>query len=249
MRILSLIVLAILLSFLSFRYAVDPPKPEVKSIEPLGIPAGKTTRIVLYGENLNPKTLSIKSPITVKLIESKATDEKTKAKGTRQVVLEAVVPANCPRDSFELTLANPDGTKTTAMLPVVESVVVEVPIKKPASAFEQAMPLPGPSVAITGQLDGDAPDLISFTAKTGETYDLTLLAGRGGSQLDAVLRDRDSRRLSRALSVGNKKKDRHISFHPPVPGLYYIEITEAEAKGGAGYNYRLTILRKGTPVN
>ena len=49
---------------------------------------------------------------------------------------------------------------------------------------------------------------------------------------------------SLALSVGDKKKDRHLLFHVPADGAYYIELTEGESKGGAGYNYRLTVLKK-----
>jgi hypothetical protein len=43
------------------------------------------------------------------------------------------------------------------------------------------------------------------------------------------------------LSAGDKKKDRHLVFRAPSDGVYYIDITEAEAKGGAGFDYRLTV--------
>ena len=45
--------------------AADGPKPEVKSASLLGVPAGQTTRLILYGENLSPKSASAKSPLTV----------------------------------------------------------------------------------------------------------------------------------------------------------------------------------------
>ena len=106
------------------------------------------------------------------------------------------------------------------------------------------MPLPGASVAVLGQLDGDIADLVRIDGKAGETWEVSLLSSRGGSQLDPILRVRDSHHFSLALSAGDKKKDRHIAFHVPADGAYYVEITEAEARGGPGYNYRLTVVRK-----
>jgi hypothetical protein len=62
--------------------------------------------------------------------------------------------------------------------------------------------------------------------------------------MDPVVRLRDSRHIPLALSAGDKKKDRHLVFHVPADGAYYIELTEGESKGGAGIDYRLTILKK-----
>jgi hypothetical protein len=226
--------------------AADAPKPEVKSASILGVSAGKTTSIILYGENLTPKSIAVKPPLTVKLIDAKATDEKMKSKGSRQVTIDVTVPANCPRDTFELTLTQPDNTVAKTNLCVTEPAIVEIPIKKPSSSYANAMPLPGDSTGITGQLDGDSADVVRFDAKAGELWQISLLSSRAGSMIDPVLRIRDSRHISMALSVGDKNKDRRIEFHVPADGAYYVEITEAEARGGAGYSYRLAVIRKGT---
>ena len=224
--------------------AADAPKPEVKSASVLGVPVGKTTTIVIYGENLDPKTAAVKPPLTVRLVESRATDDKTKGKGSRQVTLEVVVPLTCPRDSFELTLTQPDNTVAKTNLCVTENAAVEIPIVKPSSTFANAMPLPGPSTAVVGQLDSDTADVVRFDGKAGDMWEISLLSSRAGSLLDPVLRVRDSRHNSLALSTGDKKRDRHIQFRVASDGAYYVEITEAEAKGGAGYNYRLVVIRK-----
>jgi len=222
----------------------DGAKAEIKSMSVLGIPAGKTTMVTLYGENLAPVSAAVKAPVTVKIIDSKATGEKTKSKGSRQVTLEVAVPATCPAETFEVTLTQSDKTVAKANLCVVPGAAIEAPIKKPASTFATAMPLPGPSTAILGQLDGDTADLVRIDGKAGEVWDISLLCSRAGSSLDPILRVRDSRHISLALSVGDKTKDRHIQFHVPADGAYFVEITEAEARGGAGYTYRLTIVRK-----
>ena len=224
--------------------AADVPKAEVKSASALGVPAGRTTTIVLYGENLAPKSVSVKPPLSIKIIAAGPTDDKNKGKGTRQVTLEVSVPASCARDTFEISLTQPDNSVAKTSLAVADTTAVEVPLKKPASTFATAMALPGPSTAVLGQLDGDSADVVRFEGKAGEAWDIALLAGRGGSLVDPILRVRDSRHMSLALSAGDKKRDRHILFHVPADGPYFVEITEAEAKGGPGYTYRLAVVRK-----
>jgi hypothetical protein len=222
----------------------DGPKAEVKSVSVLGLRAGRMTPVVIYGENLAPKAITVKAPLTVKLGEVKATDEKAKGKGSKQVGVEVTVPANCPRENFDLVLEQPDGTKANASVAVVDDATQEVEGKKPTATFAQAMLIPASSVAITGHLDGDTADVFRLDAKAGETWDISLLCGRGGSPLDPILRVRDKRHFSLLLSAGDKKKDRHLVFKPASDGPYYIEITEAEARGGGEYTYRLTINRK-----
>jgi hypothetical protein len=234
----------LLLAHVSAAGAADAQKPEVKSASVLGIPAGKTTRVVLYGEKLAPKSAKVKPPLAVTLIGSGPTDAKTKGLGSREVILDVTVPASCPHDTFELSLTEPDDSVTKSSLCVTDEAAVELPIRKPASTFAQAMPAPGPSVAITGQLDGDSADIVKFEGRAGETWEITLLGGRGGSLIDPVLRVRDGRRVPLALSAGDKKRDRHIEFRVPSVGVYYVEITEAEARGGASYTYRLSLVRK-----
>lgn len=243
-RLLSSLLL-FLLGIAGSRVGADTPKPEIKTVEPKAVQAGRTTIVLIYGENLTTKEITVaKLPVKVKLIEVKATDPKLKLPGSKVVSLEVTVGADCPAQSAEITLVQVDGAKVTTPLAVVESVVQEAVVKKPAGTFKQAMALPGPSVAITGQLDGNTPDLFRMDAKAGETYTIILACGRIGSLMDPVLRLRDSRHIPLALSAGDKKKDRRLVFHVPVDGVYYIELTEGESKGGAGYNYRLTVLKK-----
>ena len=223
----------------------EAPRPEIKSVAPKAVQAGRTTTVLIYGENLTTKEITVaKLPLKAKLIEIKATDPKLKLPGSKLVTLEVTVGANCALESAELTLVQTDGTKVTAPLAVVENVVQEIVVKKPAETYKQAMPVPGPSVAITGQMNGNVPDLFRLDAKAGETWNLAVTCGRMGSMMDPVLRLRDSRHIPLALSAGDKKKDRRLVFHVPADGAYYIELTDGESKGGAGYDYRLTLIKK-----
>ena len=197
--------------------------------------AGRTTALLIYGENLTTKEITVaKLPVKAKLIEVKATDPKLKLPGGKAAHAGSDDRRlTARRRSAELTLVQADGTKVTTPLAVVENVAQEVVVKKPAETFAQAMPVPGPSVAITGQLNGNVPDLFRLDAKAGETWEIFLTAGRMGSLMDPVLRLRDSRHIPLELSVGDKKKDRHLVFHVPADGAYYIELTEGRSKGGA----------------
>jgi hypothetical protein len=230
------------LSFVSVVHGQS--KPEVKGVAPLGIPAGKTLRFVVYGENLSPKEVQIKPPLVAKLLEAKATEGEMKGRGSRQVTVEITVPANCPHETFELTLTQPDNQKATVQIAVTANVASELEVKKPNNTFAQALLLSGASVAVTGNLDNDQPALFRFEAKAGETWEITLLAGRGGSQLDAILRVRDGRRLARGLSAGHPKKDRRISFRVPNDGSYFIEVGDSQSRGGKEFTYRLSLIRK-----
>ncbi len=231
-------------------YADDPPKkeapkPEIKSVFPRGVRAGRTTLLTLYGENLNPKEVSVsKTKTQVKLIGSKATDEKLKARGSREIDLSVTIPADAPPENIELNFIQTDGTKFTGSLCIVDDVEIEVEIKKPADTVAKAFALPGVSVAITGELIGDKADYVQFQAKQGETWNISVLAGRGGSDMDAILRIRDARKRPVALSIGPTRKDRRLAFKPTSDGTFYIELTEADAKGGPKFLYRLTVNKK-----
>jgi len=225
------------------RAAVDN-KPEVKSLLPFGVRAGRTTIVHVYGDNLSPNSVkSTRITVPVRLIGMTVTDDKTKSRGSRDISVELKLPIDTSLESFDIVLYNPDGSHAGASVPVVEDTNTELEVKKPAATFAQAMLLTAAPVAVSGTLDGDTADVFQFEAKVGETFTISLLAGRAGSLLDPVLRVRDANHVTLMLSAGDKKRDRKLIFKPAVPGPYYIDITDAEARGGKGYEYRLTLNR------
>jgi hypothetical protein len=226
-------------------HSADAPKPEIKAHAPLFVRAGHTVMLIVYGENLAPSGVTVAKPqVTVKLIGTKATEGAAKAQGSKQVTLEVTVPRGYAQNSVDLTLAQPDGAKATLPLPILEDVATEIPAKKPNGSYAQAMPLPGPSAGISGALESDSPATFRFEAKAGEIWDFALLAGRAGSALDAVMRLRDSRHLSLALSAGNPKIDRQLHFRAPAAGSYYLEIGDDQARSGPTFTYVLTVIRR-----
>lgn len=222
----------------------DAPKPEVKKTEPMYALVGKTTRFTIYGENLSPKEVTVKAPLTVKLIEAKDTDKDNKGKGARQVVVEVVVPENAKPQNYELTLTQTDNAKATAQVPVALNAAAEMEVKKPNGTFDKAMVLSGASVAVNGFFDNNDGSLFRFEAKAGETYEIIVMGRRGGSKADPMVKIRDSRKMSRVMSAGNPNKDRRLLYKIPSDGTYYIELMNSSMDTGAEQKYRLLFFNR-----
>lgn len=227
----------------------DKIKPEIKSVSLLAVPAGKTATVIVYGDNLQPLSAAAnKGNLAVKLMETKDTDETTKKannNAAKQVTLEVSAPPDCPPDTYELVLVHEGDVKANARLAIVEPAATEIEVKRPNASIKQAMPLEGTSVAVTGSLQGDTADVFRLDARAGETWEITLLAGRVGSPLDPILRLRDERNMSLALAAGDENQDRTLRYTFPADAPYFIELTEAEARGGPQFRYRLTVKRIG----
>ncbi len=90
-------------------------KPVVKSVLPLGVRAGRTTTVLIYGDNLAPKSIKIeKSSCSAKLVSVKPTDDKTKNKGANVVTLEVTAPSGAPPENISVSLTNADNAVATA---------------------------------------------------------------------------------------------------------------------------------------
>lgn len=229
--------------------AQNAPKPEIKFVSRLAVRAGQTETVVLYGENLAPQSVLAGKPLlTVKLLRVQPTEERLKARGNVAVELEVTATPNCPPDTVELSLIHPNNQTAKALLAVVEDGPAEVEVKRPNATFAQAMPLAGPTVTVTGNVqNGDTPERFRWEGNAGEVWEISVLAGRVGSELDALLRVRDSRRISLALSGGDAKRDRKIRFRVPKTGVYFLELSDADSRGGPNFRYRLTLRRLKTP--
>lgn len=248
-RVLAAFIFAALFTAPARADDKDKPKPEVKGASLLALRAGQTATVFVYGDNLAPTAITAKPPLVVKMGEIKDTDAETaKARGgaKKQVAVEVSAPADCPPDVYDLILVHEGDQKPTARIAIVAPAGTELEVKRPNATFAQAMPLPAEaaSVAVTGALPGDTADLFRFEAHAGETWEIIVLAGRAGSPLDPIVRVRDARRIPLALAAGDEKKDRRLTFRAPTDGVYFLELTDAENRGGPTYVYRLTLARK-----
>ncbi|MGC4043225.1 MAG: hypothetical protein QM758_05430 [Armatimonas sp.] len=219
-------------SFSGAAYLMQDKKPTVKDLPIFGLVAGQSTKFTLQGENLAPTAITVKSPLQAKLLESKP----------ESVTLEVAVPADCPPESFDLTLVHPKDSPIVK-LPVVLAAAVEVTVKKPLNRFEQAMPLPpGPSLWVQTTLDNDQAHLYQLPLKRGERREFYVTGARSPlSDLDALIRIRDSRRRLLSTAVGRLRKDRRLNFVAPIDGIYYLEIGDVQQRAGLRMLYRLVV--------
>ncbi len=219
-------------------------KPEIKSKSVSYVVAGHAASVTLYGENLTTTSVKAnKARMSVKLGAAKATEGDDKKKGSRQVTLDIVPAADCAPENVELTLTQADGGKALTQIAVVPDAAQEVKEVKPNGTYAQAMPLTADkgTLAVSGHVDGDNAAIFRLDARAGDTWRLGLFAGRGGSPLDPVLRVRDSRHLSLGIAAGDAKKDLSLTFTAPATGTYYVEIMDAESRGGGEYTFRLLV--------
>ncbi|WP_309720257.1 PPC domain-containing protein [Armatimonas sp.] len=209
-------------------------KPTLKEIAVFGLVAGQTTKLTLTGENLAPSGVTVKGPLQAKLLDSKSTT----------ATVEVIVPADCPPESFELTLVHPKDSPTIK-LPVLPAVVQEVTVKKPLSRFDQAFPLaPSPSLSVQTNLESDQVHLYQLALKRGEKIEITVTGARSPlSDLDPLLRLRDSQRRMLTLSAGRLKVDRRLSFTAPSDGTYFLEVGDSQQRNTPKMLYRLVVRR------
>lgn len=209
-------------------------KPTLKDIAVFGLVAGQTTTLTLTGENLAPTGVTVKGPLQAKLLESKPTT----------ALIEVAVPADCPPESFELTLVHPKDSPTVK-LPVLPAAAQELAVKKPLSRFDQSFPLtPMPSAVVQTTLDNDQPHLYQLTLKRGEKLDIIVTGARSPlSDLDPLLRLRDHRRVMLTLAAGRLRQDRRLSFVAPRDGIYYLEVGDTQQRSGPRMAYRLIVRR------
>ena len=246
-RFAGLFLLALLLSRSDFVAAAgddkkEEKKPEIKGTTLLIAPAGQKTTITVYGENLDTTTVSAaKSTLRMKLLEAKVNDTSKNELGGKKVVVEVEAPADCKLGEYELTLANADGKTVKVPVTIIQNAS-SLSVKKPCADFTQAMPITGDFATVTGFVEKNSPQVFRFEAKAGEQIAVTLLTRHLGYGLDAVLCLRDSRHNPLALSAGNPKKNRQISFRAPAAGSFYLELADSEGRGGETFCYRLTLL-------
>ena len=209
-------------------------KPTLKELTVFGIVAGQTVKLTLTGENLAPSAVTVKAPLQARLLDSKPTT----------VIIEVAAPADCPLESFELTLVHPKDSPLLKIC-VLPAATQEITVKKPLNRFDQAMPLaPMPSLALQTTLDNDQSHLYLLSLRRGEKLEIVVTAARSPlSDLDPMLRLRDSRHRLLTMATGRLRQDRRLSFTAPSDGTYYLEVGDAQQRGGPKMLYRLVARR------
>ena len=248
--------LAALLAAATILAAQDKKPPEKKDAPqvivaiPLGIPAGKTTKVTLRGLKLDAAT-EVRFPVakaTAKVLsKGKATVpnmQEAKHVGDTQIEVEVTLPADAPEGAAEFTVVTPTGESTPHKL-LVEKTIAVIAEKEPNNGFKQAQPIALPQ-AVDGAIGQNQDvDVFRFEGKAGQRVVIEVLAARYGSALDSFLslHDADGKLLATCDDIEGST-DSHIEVTLPKDGAYFASIIDAHDTGGPAHVYRVGVKEK-----
>jgi hypothetical protein len=191
--------------------------PYITSIFPLGAKAGSPARVELAGWNLPSKS------------------EVVPETGRQTGVHPFSIAANSRRSN---------------VVPFAIDDLAEAMEKEPNHSKERAQQVKLP-VIVNGQIGqpGDT-DIFRFSGRAGEQLSIEVRARRLGSPLDSILMLSDS--SGRQVAVNDDREDKgagrlthhadsQILIRLPGNGTYYLQVGDAQRKGGTDYGYRLRI--------
>lgn len=194
--------------------------PKINSVEPAAVAPGKTTRLVLHGENVETNwTLWTSFPGEV--VEGQIT-----------------VPANTPVGIGAIRAVTAKGVSGLHLLLIDDLPTIKESSSNQTVAAAQEIK---PPIAIDGACNDVAYDYFAFHARKNQAFTIEAVAQRLGSQADTVLRIFDEKGHERAFcddgpGVG---RDSRLVFKAPASGKYFLEVRDINYQGGAQYRYRL----------
>ena len=182
--------------------------PVITRISPLGIVPGKTTEIILEGDNLEGATnLWTSFPSTLEPTSGNGTNRNT----SERAIFRLAIPPGTSLGVGALRLATTNGISDLRLcfLDDLASVPDAVTNKTPATAQETTLP-----AAIDGFCEEMSFHYYKLHARKGEQISIEVVAQRIGSRLDPLLRLLDSRRRELAYcdddpGSGNDSRIQH----------------------------------------
>lgn len=230
-----------------------PPEkdaPRVIVAVPLGIPAGKATKVTLRGLKLDTATeVRFPTPKATAKVLSKGKAavpnmQDAKHVGDTQVEIEVTLPADAPEGAAEFTVLTPAGESGPHKL-LVEKTIPVIAEKEPNNGFKQAQPVALPQ-AVDGVIGQNQDvDVFRFEGKAGQRVLIEVLATRYGSALDSYLslHDADGKLLATNDDIEGST-DSRIEVALPKDGAYFASIIDAHDTGGPAHVYRLVVKEK-----
>jgi hypothetical protein len=250
----SRLALAVLLAAAAALPAQDKKPPEKKDAPqvivaiPLGVPAGKATKVALRGLKLDTATDVRIAGATAKVVGkgkvAVANMQDAKRVGDTQVEVEVTLPADAPEGTAEIILVTPAGESAPHKL-LVEKAVPVITEKEPNNGFKQAQPIALPQMVDGAIGQAQDVDVFRFDGKAGRRVLIEVLAARHGSALDSYLslHDADGHLLATSDDIAGSK-DSRIEAALPKDGAYFVSVSDANDTGGPAHVYRLAVREK-----
>jgi hypothetical protein len=217
--------------------------PRVIVAVPLGVPAGRATKVTLRGLKLDTATeVRVAVPqATAKVVgKGKATVpnmQDAKRAGDTQAEVEVTLPSDVPEGTVELIVVTPTGDSAPHKL-LVEKTIPVIAEKEPNNGFKQAQPIALPQ-AVDGVIGQNQDvDVFRFEGQAGQRVVIEVLAARYGSVLDSYLSLHDAGgRLLATNDDTDGTTDSRIEATLPQDGAYFASVIDAHDTGGPAHVY------------
>jgi hypothetical protein len=237
--------------------AAEPVKPDAKDLpkvivaEPLGLPPGKPTKLVLRGLKLDEATeVRLHDPKGSARILGKgkaalANKEKDDLPryGDTRLEIEATLADDFAGPTVSVSVVTPTGESPLHALMVDREPIT--PEKEPNNGFDKAQPVQvGQTIEGVVNPGGDV-DVFRIDGKEGQRLVLEVFAARFGSPLDSLLTlyDADGRIVA-SNDDSDGTPDSRLEATLPRTGVYFIALVDANDVGSTANVYRLTIREK-----
>ena len=235
--------------------AKPAPKPElpvIRLVQPIGIEAGKPTKLRVRGQFFDGVTAmrfqngGVTNPVQVgAAVEAKSVTGFDAARiGDRQFEVELNLPATAqPGTNAVLTITGPAGESLPFPLLVLPAGTVTGE-KEPNDGFRAA---PGATLPIRlrGAMEarGDV-DVFRVELKAGRTFRAEILAARWKSTLDAMLTVYDVRYAVIASVDDSLGRDPLVEFEVKDSGEYFVAVSYANDQAASTHEYVLSMEEK-----
>lgn len=194
-----------------------------------GLQIGKTTTLVINGQNLGPQ-----ASVTLPIEQFRQTIRPES--NENRLVVELTVPAETPAGFYPLRVQTERGVSNALVM-----AVDELPQRRAAGVSpEKPAELPA---AYSGILSGSARQRIYFRGQEGQRIVADVEAKRLGAAMEPILELKTER--GTPLEIAWKKVplrgDTRIEAELPENGLYYIELHDLAYKAPGQNRFRLKL--------
>ena len=238
----GLLFLAILLVF-SNRGLAQLPVPEVHSINPPVVEAGKTTEVTVTGVQLDDLTELVFSNPAIKgkpvLLPESEFWKYPRQNGLR---FSVAVPADQPPQTVEARTAGFFGLSTPCPLVIAPSGA-KILADSAGAAHHQIATAPElPREALAhGTTDANQVDWWKFSVKKGERLVIHCRGEQINSQADPTLSVVDGRGFELEKNRDTVGRDPFIDFTAPADGDYWVGVYDFFYNGGVNFPYILQV--------
>jgi hypothetical protein len=229
---------AVLIGAAFAQWSPSSGPPTLDPIVPPGCQRGTTAEITLIGTGFaDPLAgwLGAAGRVTLR-------PGATTGKDSMKIAARIELPADAPLGMHRLRLATASGL--TNFRPFCVDAFAEIAASGQNHGHATAQ-LIAPPCVISGLVDAETSDYYRVSVAAGQRLSFEVIGRRVGSDLDPVLRLRDSagRELPGAYSddAPGLQTDARLTHTFAVAGDYLVEVRDTTNKGGRDYWYRLRI--------